>query len=316
MRFTYLLLLLFACTLTPLSAQLVGTTENGSAGYYPREYDGAKTAYNVTYNRDELVGAHRRFPLGSIVEVRNLDNSKTVRIRIIDKGPYIRGRVVEVSERAAALLEMIGKETVPVEITLVSLPGEETTAAAVPTTANRVVTPPVVIDPTPTPAPTTRTAPAAAQNDNTTVATRTAVSEDRDRTPAVRPAPTRRQQTTAPAPTVRSSTSARTATKAAPVSEPAGATATSFDNGTYAVNVSRVPAGQFGVQVGSYNNLTSAMEKVVEMQGRFFSNVMIMKENDSYKVVLGQFASDKLAVRYRDNLKERYKIDGFTVELK
>ena len=155
---TFLLLLAF-CGAANLAAQLVGDTETGLASYLSREYDGMKTAYDVTYNRNELVAAHKSFPFNSTVSVRNLDNNKTVNVRIIDKGPFIRGRVVELSERAAEALGMLNQTTAPVEVTLKALapsnPVRSTTQSATapaPAASRPKVT---VVDPEPAPAPRT-----------------------------------------------------------------------------------------------------------------------------------------------------------------
>ena len=111
----------------------------------------------------------QRHPQGSHcnqTSVKNLENGKTVEVRVIDKGPFIRGRIIELSERAAIRLDMIGKETVPVEITLISTPDQPRTRTAATTRQ-----PAVVPEPTPTPTtaartpslpPTTTPAPAAA----------------------------------------------------------------------------------------------------------------------------------------------------------
>jgi rare lipoprotein A len=117
----YLLILGLLSLTTTLSAQLIGETENGLASYYSNEYQGAETAYGVIYDRNDLVAAHRLYPQNSVVKVRNAENGKTVNVRIIDKGPFIRGRIIELSERAAANIGLLGKETVPVEPT--RLPG-------------------------------------------------------------------------------------------------------------------------------------------------------------------------------------------------
>ena len=131
--YTMRLLLLLCLFSTALRAQLIGDTETGLASYYSREYDGAETAYGLTYDRNAMVAAHRAFPEGSTARVKNLDNGRSAQVKIIDKGPFIRGRIIEVSERAADRLGMLGAMTTPVEVTLVALPSDEPAVTSTPT---------------------------------------------------------------------------------------------------------------------------------------------------------------------------------------
>lgn len=324
------LLLLFICSLfTPaLSAQLVGDTENGLASYYSEAYDGAETAYKVIYHKDELVAAHRQYPQNSVVQVRNVENGKTVKVKIIDKGPFIRGRVIEVSERAAAILGMLGKETVPVEVTLLSTPDQPaSTRVADPV----VVTPPPVVTPAPSTEVPTRRAqdpPAATPStaDRTPVAPPTSTAPVRSAGSATTAAP--KTNNTAPRRSDASAQSKPTPTVTATRSEVKNAavagkkdyarTAT-FAPGTYKIEILTPPAGGHGVQVGSFKDLEKAMDKVTELQKKWFDNILIQKVATStggvYKVILGPFDTQKSALRYASDLKKRYKIAGFTVEI-
>lgn len=306
MRFLLSLCLLASCY--TLSAQLVGETQNGLASYYSNEYQGAETAYGEIYDRNELVAAHRLYPFNSVVKVRNVENGKSVNVRIIDKGPFIRGRIIELSERAAANLNMLGKETVQVELTLLSTPDQPAVAAAQPV---QVVTPePTTPEPAPvqadravvieqpvSPAPTTSPAPAPAP---------------------VKPKPVTKtsSQATRPAPTV---SSAAATVKATAVSTAKVERAESFAPGIYKIELTKPKGGDFGVQVGSFGDLESAMDKVTELQGKWFDNIMIERVKigpaSTYKVVLGPFDQQKSASRYASDLKKRYKIDGFTVNI-
>ena len=68
---------------------------------------GRPTASGQPFNNDELSGAHRFYPLGSMVRVTNLANGKSVMVRIVDRGPYAPGRVINVSQSAAKQLDML-----------------------------------------------------------------------------------------------------------------------------------------------------------------------------------------------------------------
>ena len=274
-----LLPLLFCCG--TLRAQLVGDRQNGLASAYSPEYDGAETACGVIYDRNDLVAAHKTYPLNSTVRVTNEANGRSVTVRIIDKGPFIRGRIIEVSERAAEALDMQGARTVPVELQLLSTPDQP----------SRTTPPPPPVSPEPKPEPPTRVAEADPISNPTpppAARTPTEVTEAPQR-------PTPSVVRSAPAPR-------RT-----------------FRSGLYRIQISAPEGGRYGVQVGSYRSLESAIDRVVELEGRYFDEVLLQKEKGPqttvYKVILGTFADLDSAQHYAGSLKQRYGIEGFTVEL-
>ena len=326
MRF---LLILSFLTLTTslLTAQLVGETENGLASYYSNEYQGALTAYGENYDKSELVAAHRLYPYNSIVRVRNVENSRTVTVRIIDKGPFIKGRIIELSERAAANLGMIGKETVQVELTLISTPDQPVRIASRTEEDERRISEALEetsrAGSTPAPAPETEPTPQTADRTPPAPSTYTAPAPAPPK-PAARQTPPARQAT-APEPTV-SVTDASAVVKATRVSHGEVIRKAGFKPGTYKIELSKPTTGTFGVQVGSFKDLESALKMVTEMQAKWFDNIMVEKVSTGtggvYKVILGPsdqpdgFTTQKSAARFASDLKSRYKIPGFTVEIK
>lgn len=78
--------------------------ETGIASWYGREFHGRTTANGEIFNLNALTAAHPTLPLPSIVEVTNLENGRSLRLRVNDRGPYVRGRIIDVSRRAAQLL--------------------------------------------------------------------------------------------------------------------------------------------------------------------------------------------------------------------
>jgi rare lipoprotein A len=73
---------------------------------YSEHLNGKRTASGERYDSNSLTAAHRTLPLGAEVRVTNLDNGKSVRVRVNDRGPHIQGRIVDLSSRAAAALGM------------------------------------------------------------------------------------------------------------------------------------------------------------------------------------------------------------------
>lgn len=90
--------------------------ETGIASWYGPGFHGKKTASGETFDKNELTAAHRTLQMPSLVRVTNLDNGKSLIVRVNDRGPYKRGRVMDVSERAAELLGFKGAGTAKVRL--------------------------------------------------------------------------------------------------------------------------------------------------------------------------------------------------------
>lgn len=91
-------------------------TETGKASYYADKYDGRKTSSGEIFRQNQLTAAHPSLPFGTIVTVKNLSNGKTVNVRINDRGPFVRGRIIDVSRRAAGDIDMIRQGVAKVKI--------------------------------------------------------------------------------------------------------------------------------------------------------------------------------------------------------
>lgn len=90
--------------------------ETGIASWYGPGFHGKKTASGEIFDKNELTAAHRTLQMPSLVRVTNLDNGKSLIVRVNDRGPYKRGRVMDVSERAAELLDFKGAGTAKVKL--------------------------------------------------------------------------------------------------------------------------------------------------------------------------------------------------------
>ncbi len=78
----------------------VGFTETGLASFYADRHQNQKTANGERYRHDQKTAAHKKLPFGSQVRVTNLQSSKSVVVRINDRGPFVRGRVIDLSKSA------------------------------------------------------------------------------------------------------------------------------------------------------------------------------------------------------------------------
>ena len=93
-----------------------GFTQQGIASWYGKKFHGRRTSSGETYDMYQLTAAHKQLPLPTTVEVRNLDNGRTVRVRVNDRGPFHENRVIDLSYAAALKLGMVENGTAFVEI--------------------------------------------------------------------------------------------------------------------------------------------------------------------------------------------------------
>lgn len=94
--------------------------EAGRASFYGSEFHGRRTASGERYDHGDLTAAHRTLPFGTRVLVTNVENGKSVVVRITDRGPFRKGRVIDVSKRAARELGFVRQGTTEVELRVVS----------------------------------------------------------------------------------------------------------------------------------------------------------------------------------------------------
>jgi rare lipoprotein A len=104
----------FALAAIPLPA--AAFTQTGVASYYGPELHGRRTASGERFNRNAMTAAHRTVPFGTHLKVTNLSNGRSVIVRVNDRGPFIRGRIVDVSQGAARQIGMQGRGVARVRI--------------------------------------------------------------------------------------------------------------------------------------------------------------------------------------------------------
>jgi len=96
--------------------------EQGIASWYGVPFNGRRAADGEIFDMNTLVAAHRTLPFGSILRVTNLNNGRGVEVRVIDRGPFVGDRMLDLARAAAVALDMIGTGTAPVRIELLSGP--------------------------------------------------------------------------------------------------------------------------------------------------------------------------------------------------
>jgi rare lipoprotein A len=110
----YLFLLLCVSSVTSFAQK-----QTGKASFYADKFEGSSTASGEKYKHSKLTAAHKSLPFGTVVRVKNLQNNETVDVTINDRGPYVDGRIIDVSKSAAEKLGFVNKGLAEVEIEVI-----------------------------------------------------------------------------------------------------------------------------------------------------------------------------------------------------
>jgi rare lipoprotein A len=96
-----------------------GKTEKGLASWYGEPYHGRRTASGEVYDMHEMTAAHRTLPFGTMVKVERRDTGADVKVRVNDRGPFVRGRIIDLSFAAAKKINLDIDGVAPVKVTIV-----------------------------------------------------------------------------------------------------------------------------------------------------------------------------------------------------
>src|SRR5690242_10819663 len=99
-----------------------GYEEVGVASWYGTQQHGKRTASGELFDMNQLTAAHRSLPFGTRLRVINRDNNRSTEVRVNDRGPFVKGRILDVSYAAARQLGALGSGTFPVRLRIIALP--------------------------------------------------------------------------------------------------------------------------------------------------------------------------------------------------
>ena len=124
-----LLLLLAGCGKRRLTVPVPGSPDlkvarseiYGIASWYGDPFHGQRTSSGEVYDMDAMTAAHRTLPFHTVIRVHNLDNGKKVQIRINDRGPFVKGRIIDLSRAAAREIDMVGPGTAKVQLEILRI---------------------------------------------------------------------------------------------------------------------------------------------------------------------------------------------------
>ena len=298
-------------------AEDYGYTETGIASYYGGEgqgtnFHGRNTANGEVYDMNALTAAHQTLPMPSLVRVTNLENGRSVVLRINDRGPFARGRIIDVSRRSAQLLGFESQGTAKVRVEVLADESRNLKAAMLrtppPDTQVASAVPRVAIasDSLPPPAgarassataaalpPPSATQPPAQKAPATSARSKGKVVEQ----PAARPAAPVIAQPAQPAPVMptRGQTATSRAAVAPPVSEVAALPVQQQAAATAMVTVNPVQPSNLFIQAGAFSNYDNAYRMSVRLSryGQAKVTPVIASGQQLYRVRLGPITSVK-----------------------
>lgn len=264
--------------------------EYGFASYYSDRYQGRRTAYGDIYDKNKMTCSHKKHPYGTLLKVTRLDNDKSVICKVIDKGPFTKGRIVDLSRAAAEEIDLIQEGVTRVKVEVYR---RESGPVAQNEPEEKEEEPPAEFR-APSPSRATQESPPSSASR----------SEDR-------------QVREEPAPSKPSASADQPAPKAAPQK----LVPQDYKKyGLYKIQLERGPAAGFGVQVMVVSDYESAMRAISSLQERGFSEILVSIEEGQnqqslFKLILGSFETRPQAENYQSNLRQRYDINGFVVDL-
>lgn len=285
---------------------LASPPERGLASYYDDSFHGRKTASGEKYDKNKLTAAHKTLPFGTKVKIVNPANKKSVEVIINDRGPYIKGRIIELSKKAALEIDMVKVAVTEVEITVVG-------------------TVPVSTDPEPEPVVAENTKEESKTTTTTTTTTTTKTDpqkvEDKktdDKKADDKKITSTKTSTTKTEPTKTSSSKSKT--KEEPKTNLIVEAQQMEVGGLYKMQVLKLESKGFGVQVAGYSDYQAVVQQLAVFQKNWFkgANIFVDDLNGKpyYKIILGPMATKEEAASYCESLKAKYNMkDAFVVNI-
>jgi rare lipoprotein A len=266
--------------------------EFGKASYLDLAYQGAITASGEPYDGNKFTAAHKIHPFGTKLRITRQDNGRSVIVRINDRGPHIKGRIVDLSYAAAKALDMVRDGTVDVKVEVVSKAietGDEKQEAS--TSKNEPV---VKNDPPPS-------SPESYNNASATVNNSPGQGQDASTT-----------ETTEPKPEITNNQGTDYGDRLLkkPYSK----------FGLYEIKVLEVNKAGYGVQVASLSSYENAMKELTRLQGKNIDNALLSIESKAdgqmaFKVIVGPYENRATANQQISRLRRSLGVKGFLVDL-
>jgi rare lipoprotein A len=119
----WLVLVVLTSLLAACSDGKSAFTQSGQGSYYADKFEGRKTASGTTYRGSKRTAAHNTLPFGTVIRVTNPRNHRSVKVTVTDRGPHVKGRIVDLSRKAARKIGIIDAGVAPVQLKVVKKKG-------------------------------------------------------------------------------------------------------------------------------------------------------------------------------------------------
>ena len=299
--------------------------EFGLASFYSDLFHGKPTASGELYDKSKLTCAHKTLPFGTILKVTRLDNNQSVEVKVNDRGPFISGRVVEISKAAADKIGLVKDGSTKVKVQVASSQkATEATAAKTEPLPKSAETPVTVEKKAEKPAEKAKDASAEkgkAASEKEKPAAKPAAAEKEK--PAAKPVSAEKSAPVnqKPAAVDKKETTSKGAGKV-PSDYGKAVKVKGSDyqvNDLYQIELKRPEKKGFAVQVAVLSSQDALFKKIAELQEDWFDNILVSVQSGpkgemQYKLFLGSFPTEPEASNYKVALKKK-KIDGFVVDL-
>lgn len=266
-----------------IGAVMAAKIEYGTASHYGGGFNGRPTASGEIYSDKKLTAAHKTLPLGTVLKVTNLNNNKSVYVKINDRGPYIKGRILDLSTKAADLLGYRSKGTTKVKYEIIT---EENVPSDLMTASNNI----------------------ASQNgieaiDSTNIEASIAI-------------PIGKKTTTSE----ETSTAKEKQPQPQPCTEIKDSNTNGITNrNTYAIitRVDKSKKGFYGLQIGVFSDMNSIFTLINELESKYGQSLLVEQSDLNgkgvYKVYIGKYQNRAYADALKSSLSDKYA-EAFVVK--
>ncbi len=306
------LLKIFFLNLVFTTSLLAQDEEFGLASYYSDLFHGKPTASGEAYDKNKYTCAHKTHPFGTMLKITRLDNNKTVQVRVTDRGPFISGRVVEISRASAEAIGLIQDGSARVKVEVVS---EAKPAEAVAETPKPVVDKPAEEKPKPAEKEVAITKEEDKPKKTETKTATEPAAKPKEAAKETKPVAVNEKPSAKDAKKAEKTTAKGTDSKAVLVK---GSQYETYD--LFEIELKKPAKKGFGVQVAVLSTQDALFKKIADLQEDWFSSILVSVQKGAkgepvYKVILGSFETEKEASSYKSSLKKNKKMDGFVVDL-
>lgn len=266
-----------------IGAVMAAKIEYGTASHYGGGFNGRPTASGEIYSDKKLTAAHKTLPLGTVLKVTNLHNNKSVYVKINDRGPYIKGRILDLSTKAADLLGYRNKGTTKVKYEVIT---EENVPSDLIAASNNI----------------------ASQNGIEAI--------DSTNTEANIAIPIGKKTTTSE----ETSTAKEKQPQPQPCTEIKDSNSNGITNrNTYAIitRVDKSKKGFYGLQIGVFSDMNSIFTLINELESKYGQSLLVeqseLNGKSVFKVFIGKYQNRAYADALKSSLSDKYA-EAFVVK--